>query len=266
MGLWRMIGVGEWMSDPNTFAASVSYGIPLLLPVSILVKTKLQRYLLLSCFGLAVLCIILTGSRTGMAGLVILVFFLALLSKKRWKFILLLPVVSVIVWSNIPGDLQLRFLTLFDSSLGPINAQQSAESRGEFFWIAMDVWRANPILGVGPDGFRFASGVGQPSHSLYAQVSSNLGLFGVVVFITILNAFMRNFLIGRKVYLKSSAPEDMKFSYYVLVGVTIAVLQLLFLGLGGHNLFRFTWLWYGAFSALALKFIFESQRIEVDEK
>ncbi len=34
-----------------------------------------------------------------------------------------------------------------------------------------------------------------------------------------------------------------------------AVLLLLFLGIGGHNLFRFTWLWYAAFSALALRFL-----------
>jgi hypothetical protein len=34
--------------------------------------------------------------------------------------------------------------------------------------------------------------------------------------------------------------------------VNLTVLLLLLMGLGGHNLYRYTWLWFGAFQAIAL--------------
>jgi len=255
MGIWRMIGVGTSLSDPNSFAASVNYGIPLLLPVMLVTKTKMRRLAVWACLGLSILCIVLTGSRTGLSGLCLLAFFVGLVSKNRWKIIPLLLIVSCIVWINMPAELQLRFLTLFNPSLGPSNAEVSAESREVFFVIALDLWKANPIFGVGPDGFRYASGVDQPSHTLYAEVISNLGLVGVIALLVLLKGFFVNFFIGRNIYKDTFSPEQLRFNYYVLVAVTVSIFQLLFLGLGGHNLFRFTWLWYGAFSALALRFI-----------
>ena len=33
---------------------------------------------------------------------------------------------------------------------------------------------------------------------------------------------------------------------------SLAVVLLLLMGLGGHNLYRYTWLWFGAFQAVAL--------------
>ncbi len=266
MGIWRMIGVGTSLSDPNSFAASVNYGIPLLLPVMMLNKTRFRRVLTIGCLGIAVLCIILTGSRTGMLGLVLLMLCGALISKSRLKFFFVFFVLAIVVWGNIPEELRTRFLTLFDPSLGPSSAQGSAESREKFFWIAMDIWKANPIFGVGPDSFRYASGTGQPSHSLYAEVISCLGSVGGISLFVLLKGFYQNLRNGRTIYKEYSNRADLDFSYCLLLAVTISVCQLLFLGLGGHNLFRFTWVWYGAFSALALRFILEKQVAEVEKE
>ena len=42
------------------------------------------------------------------------------------------------------------------------------------------------------------------------------------------------------------------FPARVIVAAMVTVLFLLIFGWGGHNLFRYTWLWYGAFQAIAL--------------
>ena len=34
----------------------------------------------------------------------------------------------------------------------------------------------------------------------------------------------------------------------------MAVILLLFIGLAGHSLYRYTWLWFGAFQAIGLMF------------
>jgi hypothetical protein len=73
MGIWRMVGVDTLLGDPNSFAASVNYGIPMLLPVVSLVNKKWQYKVLLALFLLAITCIILTGSRRGFVGLALLI-------------------------------------------------------------------------------------------------------------------------------------------------------------------------------------------------
>ncbi|HEV3235487.1 MAG TPA: hypothetical protein VGZ25_00765, partial [Gemmataceae bacterium] len=41
------------------------------------------------------------------------------------------------------------------------------------------------------------------------------------------------------------------FLYYVSGAIGLALVLLLFEGNFGHNLFRFTWLWYGGFLIIA---------------
>lgn len=256
MGIWRMVGIDTTRGSPNGFAASVNYGIPMLLPAVTLARKRWHYIFLAALFVLAVACIILTGSRTGLAGLALLLMGCCLVSKHRWKFLPVLWVVAYFVWGNIDAELQNRYLSLFDSSRGPVNAEQSADSRVEFFLMALELWKDNFMLGVGPGGFSSASGTGMQSHSLYAQTISNLGMVGVLAMLILITGFFRNFFEGKMNYRSVMSPSNnMKFCYFVLMATTVGVLQLLFLGLGGHNLFRYNWLWYGAFSALALKFM-----------
>jgi hypothetical protein len=201
---------------------------------------------------LAITCIILTGSRSGFVGLALLIICIGIFSKYRSKLIPLFLVAAFIVWHYIPAALHGRFLTLLDPTMGPINAQESADSRMKFFNMAFDVWYEYPLFGVGPGCFSQVTGTGMQSHSLYAQVISNLGSVGVVAVFILVSCFIFNFIEGRKIYLKVGREDDAKFFYFTLVASTVGVLQLLFLGLAGHNLFRYTWLWYGAFSLLSL--------------
>jgi hypothetical protein len=47
-------------------------------------------------------------------------------------------------------------------------------------------------------------------------------------------------------------PEwDRDFLYHVAGAVGLAVFLLLFEGCAGHNLFRYSWLWYGGFLVIA---------------
>jgi len=258
MGIWRMTAVDSSLSDPNSFAASVLYGLPMLLPVATLATTRRLKIALWALLGVGLVCIALTGSRTAFAAIVVFSALLGMYSRYRLRIAAALAVAAPLVWVNLSSDLQNRYLSLIDPSRGPANAQESADSRERFFFMALDIWKENPLFGVGPRGFAYASGTGAQSHSLYAETISELGLLGMVAVVTLVVGFYRNYRDARALYQSAEPTADVMFCYRTVLATGLAVLLLLFLGLGGHNLFRFTWLWYAAFSALALRFLRES--------
>jgi len=140
MGTWRMVGVDRSYNDPNTFAATVVYSLPMLYPLWHLWRGRWLRLGLAGYAALAVTCILLTGSR----GLLFLLGVATLLSRHRLKIILALAVAAPLVWRMLPEDRQNRYLTLIDPSYGPSNAQTSAESRKQGWRDGVRMWKEHP--------------------------------------------------------------------------------------------------------------------------
>jgi O-antigen ligase len=250
MGTYRMMGVDTLYGDPNSFAPTIVYAMPLALAAGLQFRIWWQRALLGGYLSLSMLCILLTGSRTAFIGLCFLVLGAALLSKRRLAWILLLGMLAPVAFQCLPQDRQNRFLTLIDPSYGPANAQESAEGRAKGWHYGVELWKEHPVLGVGPGAFQAATGWLQ-AHHLYGQILGELGTLGALAFAGILAAFAANAL--RAYRLCRDFPEvSGGFPCAVVWATSGAVLLLLLLGFGGHNLYRYTWLWYGAFQAIAL--------------
>src|SRR4029079_13009419 len=72
MGIARLIGVDTTLGDPNSFGASIVFALPLLVAFwrcgigACWGKCALSGY-----FGLSVVCILLTGSRSSLLGLLL---------------------------------------------------------------------------------------------------------------------------------------------------------------------------------------------------
>ncbi|MEN6457928.1 MAG: O-antigen ligase family protein [Thermoguttaceae bacterium] len=252
MGIARMVGVDKTYGDPNTFSASILYALPLVYPVWRLVQRVWQRRLLMGYVGLSVVCILLTGSRSAFVGLCALAIVATLLSRFRWKIAVGLIVVAPAMWFVLNESLQRRFLTIVDPAYGPTNAQLSAESREKGWRDGVRMWQEHPLLGVGPGCFPQARGYPLESHHLYGQVLGELGTLGALAFAAVVLAFLGNY--RRLVRLCRMAPllAD-SFPARLIRSITLTVLLLLLMGFGGHNLYRYTWIWFGAFQAVALR-------------
>ena len=198
MGTWRMNGVEG--SDPNAFATTASLGLPLLLPIWTLAKRRWQRLAIVAAAGCRACACSFTGSRSGFLGLALLALAAAMASKHRVRIAVLLIAAAPLVWAVLSDNLRNRYLTLIDPSLGPTNAQVSAQSRQIFFWMAVDLWKDNPVFGVGPGGFAVASHTKMQSHSLYAQTISELGTVGAIALLLLIGCFAANFFQARRLY------------------------------------------------------------------
>jgi len=268
MGFARMIGVDKAMGDPNTFAASILYTLPFVVPfwklgkrdesktMSAESKTNdsslithhslLMRGFLAGYVSLSVICIGLTGSRSAFVGL--LLWGTIMLARSRWRWGLAVVAVGCIpvLWGALPDSLQNRFETIINPEVGPANARESAQNRLEGLEIGLNLWSQYPATGCGPGAWKIATGRKIESHNLFGQLLGETGTLGAVAFAGILQCFWMNLWGIWRLYRQH--PEwSRDFLFHVSGAVAMALFLLLFEGNFGHNLFRYSWLWYGGF-------------------
>ena len=251
MGISRMIGVDSTLGDPNSFGASIVFSLPI---VAALWKAgtggRNGRTLLAGYVALACLCILLTGSRSSLLGLVVWFMIAIWGTKYRFAAFVAFAMAAPLAFVALPDELQNRFETMINPEVGPANAKESGEGRIVGFTVGMELWSKFPATGIGPGAWRPCTGSMIESHNLYGQLASETGTLGVVAFLSILGCFWMNLRVVRRDRLQN--PErrtDLIYTLSTAVGVSLFL--LLFMGNFGHNLFRFTWLWYGGFLIIA---------------
>lgn len=250
MGTMRMKAIDKTHGDPNTFAATLLHAMPFLLPFWFDERYRSKRPLMVGYMLLSLMCLLLTGSRRAFLGLGFFVFLLAWRSQRRWTWMLVMMFLAPIGFAALPDNLQNRFLTLVDSSKGPENAHGSAAYRMVVFADAWRLLSQYPLLGTGPGSFTFTAGHSLKAHNLYAQVMSEMGLVGIFCLSFTVWCFWKNSREATRLYQEHGWEPD--FAYHVARNGWLAVVLLLFMGFGGHNLFRYNWLWFGAFQLVAV--------------
>ena len=105
-----------------------------------------------------------------------------------------------------------------------------------------------------------ATGKGFNPHNLYGQVLSETGLLGTAAFLAILLCFWRNWREAQRLY-RDHADWPRDLAWHTCRATGLAVILLLFLGLAGHNLYRYMWIWLAAFQAVALHCAREHARV-----
>lgn len=250
MSIARMVGVDQSQGDPNAFAASIVYGLPLVVPFWLCKPTNLMRAFLIGFVLLSMGCIALTGSRSGFVGLLLAALAVIMRSKLRWRLLGLAILAAPLLWLVLPPSLQNRFETIIDPSVGPANAKESADGRLIGLQMGWKLFTDNPATGCGPGAWRKATGSLLESHNLYAQTAGEMGVPGVAAFLLMIALFWLN--TRRVVVCYRQHPEwEKDFLYHLSQAMSLALFLLLFEGNFGHNLFRYTWLWYGGFTIIA---------------
>jgi O-antigen ligase len=255
MGIVRMVGVGETMSDPNAFGASVVLSLPF---AYTLFRTELLP-LLRTCyylyFAIGIVCIVLTGSRSAFIAFIslLLLWVLSLQGMRRIKMLLMAIVSMGVLWISMPAEKQERIRTLWDEEAGPANAHTSADGRRLGFDAGIAMFKAYPLTGIGPGGKSFVEyrvtyldGIPEQPHNLYAQVLSSFGVSGAIVFFGLIFTIIRGCLVIR------SQNNLTIYSQLLSRSILISIVLLLVLGLAGHNFYRPLWLWLASWIGIML--------------
>ncbi len=257
MGIPRMCGVGITMSDPNSFAASVIYSLPILVPLLMVFRGIAAipfRLFAIASFSLAVICITYTGSRGAMIGLIFYILLAAAFSKYRWRILAAAVVILPIVWVSMDQRLQNRYLTIIDSSRGPENAQESAEGRLVGLKTGLELFKKSPIYGFGPGNALLYTSTKLQTHNFLGQVAGEMGGIGLLAYAFMCCCITINYVYSRFYWkiLTLRQPDADSYLFQVSQAIFIALLLLLLMGLGGHNAYRYTWVWFALFQAVAV--------------
>jgi len=249
MSTWRLCGIDDTWSDPNTFAATTVFLFPIVFHLWRTERGKLIKIFLAAETILAVYVVIKTGSRGGLLGLMVFGLMLLLFTRRRFLIVLLLGIAVAIVVYTLPEQLVARYQTILDPEMNTA-AQESAEGRVEGLRKGFEIAKQRPLTGAGPGCFVVADfyledvgGVpGLQPHNMLGQLLGELGFGGAVVW---LGFFL--VLLGQSTYLvvvgrKSRNPYVVSLARSI---AEIAVLLVLF-GIVGHNLYRYNWVWIAA--------------------
>ncbi len=182
--------------------------------------TRIQKVIALLSVPPILLTISRTGSRAGALGAVLLFLLFVWQSRPstRIKLLAASPFVFVVILFLLPRDTLVRYTTFF-GNYDPYNLSsleklrmgtiESTEARKQLLIDSLIITAEHPVLGVGPGNFEVAQNemalargdrsLWHVTHNTYTQLSSEMGLPGLGVYLAMLyfvfktlNGILRN--------------------------------------------------------------------------
>jgi putative inorganic carbon (hco3(-)) transporter len=231
-------------ADPNTLAVNLVLAIPFIIFAFVWTKNKFLRAVLVVLSAAAVFTVAITGSRAGVIGLVLVLFFIWLLSPKRILTASVFLLVLAFGWVVLPPQYKARYSSVFNSEV-----DESTQGRFDAWKAGLNMFIARPLTGIGVGNFAVAYASGDYSsrgtwlkaHSLYVQLIAELGMVGVLTFVPLVFYLMRrNFKLRKRLKGEKINDDVVKWISYA---ITCSLGALFFTSIFGHSLFRLHWYW-----------------------
>jgi O-antigen ligase len=197
-----------------------------------------------------------TGSRAGALGAVLLFFLIVFQAKPatRVRVLIASPLIFLAIIAVMPRNTLLRYTTYFGTyntyNLSAeeklrIGTIESTESRKQLLIDSLLITAKHPFLGVGPGNFQVAQNelaeargdrsLWHVTHNTYTQLSSEMGLPGLAVYLAMLYFVFKtlNSIIRTKT--RSTAWDDLRALALSLRTVFIVFLPIAFFDALAYN-------------------------------
>jgi O-antigen ligase len=225
-------GPGSYLWDENDVAMAIDMAIPYAAYMAFLPgMAKKHRLLLLLAVLICIAGVGVSASRGGMVGMVATIIVVLLISRRPIKNLmlagLLVAAVIPIVLSNLPDA--------YKADMENINNPEDS-TRDERLWswsIGWVMFQENPIFGVGAGNYDWTNHLyahkspmytpkrkimgGRAAHSLYFTLLPELGMVGVVVYVSIISWVVRRFFQYRKFFNKQENPTEEMIFYMTML-------------------------------------------------
>jgi O-antigen ligase len=184
-------GVGPGWQDENYAATLMSMAFPLAYFSIFIAKRMFTKVALAVAAGVFVAALVVSFSRGGFLGMAVVVLYCVIRSPKRWPLLLVGPALAIAIAVSATPKYWAEMGTISDTR------EKTAELRLDLWKIALRMFKAHPLTGIGPGNFMWnvedyqseeqfiryhrslaASAV---THSLYFELLAELGLGGVIV-------------------------------------------------------------------------------------
>jgi O-antigen ligase len=212
----RLVGaVGGMFGNPNDLALNMVAILPLAIALALDRGRPALRRLAVVGIPAMALSIILSKSRGGTLGL------LAMLAVLLYQMRRVRPAVAVLVIAAslaalpvLPSSFLSRMSSIYDPSQDPTG---SREARKRLLREGYQAFLDNPLVGLGAGQFRnykpnLREESWRESHNALLQVASELGIFGLIVFVVIIGSGFRATLQAGRLLRRARAPSRTRSS------------------------------------------------------
>jgi O-antigen ligase len=196
------------LNDPNEVALVISAGAVSLVLAFMRRKTSpMFRFFASIGLATAVAAIWMTQSRGGLVAMM-LVFFVYLV--RRFG-----------LWAFIPAGLMAVPVMLFGGR-SDASADESTQLRYEAWASGLEMFRNNPVFGVGSG--QFGDHHYLTAHNSFVLTMAEMGFFGLVLFVAIIWVSMKSLLVGIRTLAKVPGTDVVQVWGMALLGSLVATL------------------------------------------
>lgn len=200
---------------PNEVAAFLNQYTIILMSVYFFIKRKSIKLILLGLIYANLYCVLFLYSRGAYAGLAIGMFLLFLFKNRK----LLLPLILVLLlWQVVLPEKAIERLKGTKTEYGELD--ESSERRLVVWQKGLEIFKENPIVGIGFGVFRTLGYDLSDTHNIYVKILVEQGLAGLLIFLLVILAFM---IEGFRLYQKG----DDDFSKGLGLGLFVCMFVLL---------------------------------------
>ena len=209
--------------DPNDLAFNIVCFMPVIYYL-VKIEPGIRKIIALAALAVSGFTMLLTMSRSGFVGFIVIVLFILIrekMSKIKIVFSMLLILSCVLYFA--PQGYKDRMETILDT-----NQEYNYTASGG----RLSIWKKgvitmfkNPFLGTGPDTYKIADGMSHEgigkwstAHNSFVQIGSEFGIPGLGLFIMILVTSLRE--MGR---LRRDLPENSTFRH-LATGIEISLI------------------------------------------
>lgn len=186
----------------NGFAGLLAYTLPIAYMLGSGSKRKLPRFLGIVTALWCVVGVILTYSRAGLLGMLAGIAGLIFFEKRKIKLVAVVGLLTLLILPRLSEKYLGRIETI-----ETYQEDASAMGRVATNYAALEMFKANPFLGVGAGNFNdvfmdytpveYLKWVeeGKSVHNIIMQVTSETGLLGLAIFLPLMWGGFRNSLV-----------------------------------------------------------------------
>ncbi|HZH33593.1 MAG TPA: O-antigen ligase family protein [Pyrinomonadaceae bacterium] len=217
-GYRAMANIKGMFGNPNAQAMHFVSITPIAVALAFAAKNLLSRLTYVALTVLFVAGNVVTFSRGGFLGLILVALVLAwkLGRESRFKVMLATTVIGLIFIAVAPGNYGLRILSIFIPGLDPVG---SSGQRQDLLNTSILVTLRNP-WGIGMMNFTLVNPRALVTHNSYTQVSAEMGVLALFCYLMlIITPFRRLMSIERELYEK----ENHSWIYYLAIGLQASI-------------------------------------------
>ncbi|HZJ45497.1 MAG TPA: O-antigen ligase family protein [Pyrinomonadaceae bacterium] len=218
---YRIKGLlGGMFGNPNDLALHFVTMTPIAVTMALVTRSFILKVLLFITAILIVAGNVVTYSRGGFLGLLVVAVVLGwkIGRKRRLLLAIVGPVILGVFILLMPGGYGIRLLSIFIPGLDPVG---SSGSRQEILNRSILVSLRNPLSGIGMGNFHTVSLHETVTHNAFTQVSAELGFGALIVYLMFLTAPI---LWLRKVERETSGAPKESMYYYLSIGLQASLI------------------------------------------